>query len=196
MHAFKRRLAKYSRWLHIYVSMTSFVIVFFFAVTGWTLNHAERFSGRERLRKATGAVDAKWTGAGADAAKDQIAAAIRGGAGVHGAVTDFRVDDDQLSITFKGPGYSADAAVDRKTGRYDVTESRLGIVAVLNDLHKGRDSGGAWKNVIDVSAVLLTFISLTGLILIYYIHKHRLAGVILLLAGGAMAGLLYVVWVP
>ena len=37
MHAFKRRLAKYSRWLHIYVSMTSFVIVFFFAVTGWTL---------------------------------------------------------------------------------------------------------------------------------------------------------------
>ena len=39
MHALKRRLAKYSRWLHIYVSMTSFVIVFFFAVTGWTLNH-------------------------------------------------------------------------------------------------------------------------------------------------------------
>ena len=49
---------------------------------------------------------------------------------------------------------------------------------------------------IDVSAALLTFISLTGLILIYYIHKHRLAGVILLAAGGALAGLLYVVWVP
>ena len=46
MHVWKRRLAKYSRWLHIYASMTSFVIVFFFAVTGWTLNHADRFSGR------------------------------------------------------------------------------------------------------------------------------------------------------
>jgi hypothetical protein len=196
MHAFKRRLAKYSRWLHIYVSMTSFVIVFFFAVTGWTLNHAERFSGREQLRKATGAIDTKWMAAGADVAKDQVSGAIRGGAGIHGAVSDFRIDDAQLSVTFKGPGYSADAVVDRKTGKYEVTESRLGVVAVLNDLHKGRDSGGVWKDVIDVSAALLTFISLTGLVLIYYIHKHRLAGVILLAAGGALAGLLYVVWVP
>lgn len=196
MHAFKRRLAKYSRWLHIYISMTSFVIVFFFAVTGWTLNHAERFSGHEQLRKATGTVDAQWTGAGAESSKAPITDAIRRGAGVHGAVTDFRVDDDAVSVTFKGPGYSADALIDRKTGKYEVTESRLGAVAVLNDLHKGRDTGGVWKAVIDVSAALLTLISLTGLILIYYIHKHRLAGVILLAAGAALAGVLYMVWVP
>jgi len=196
MHAFKRRLAKYARWLHIYVSMTSFAIVFFFAVTGWTLNHADRFSGREQLRKGTGAVDTKWTGSGAEAAKNDIADAIRRSSRVHGAVTDFRVDDDQVSVTFKGPGYSADAQVDRKTGRYEVSESRLGVIAVLNDLHKGRDSGAVWKAVIDISAGLLTFISLTGLILIYYIHKHRLAGVILLVAGAALAGVLYVIGVP
>ncbi len=197
MHALKRRLAKYSRWLHIYVSMTSFVIVFFFAVTGWTLNHAERFSGREQLRKATGTLDMKALGAPGDAlAKAEVGGAIRRAAGIHGAVTDFRVDDDQLTVTFKGPGYSADAVIDRRTGKYDVTESRLGLVAVLNDLHKGRDTGDVWKDVIDVSAALLTLISLTGLILIYYIHKHRLAGVILLVAGGALAGLLFMVWVP
>ena len=196
MHALKRRLAKYSRWLHIYVSMTSFVIVFFFAVTGWTLNHADRFSGRERLRKASGTVDTKWTGSGAEAAKNDIADAIRRSSGVHGAVTDFRVDDEQVSVTFKGPGYSADAQVDRKTGKYEVSESRLGVIAVLNDLHKGRDSGAVWKTVIDISAGLLTFISLTGLILLYYIHKHRLAGVILLVAGAALAGMLYMMGVP
>jgi hypothetical protein len=196
MHALKRRLAKYSRWLHIYLSMTSFVIVFFFAVTGWTLNHAERFSGREQLRKASGAVDPKWTAAGGDVARAEIVDAIRRGARISGAVSDFRVDDDQVSITYKGPGYSADATIDRKTGKYDVTESRLGLVAVLNDLHKGRDSGGTWKAVIDVSAGLLTLISLTGLILLYYIHKHRLAGAILLVAGAALAGVLYAVWVP
>jgi hypothetical protein len=196
MHALKRRLAKYSRWLHIYVSMTSFVIVFFFAVTGWTLNHADRFSGRDRLRKATGTLDAKLLGAQGVPAQGEIAAAIARGAGIHGAVTDFRVEDDAVSVTFKGPGYSADALIDRKSGKYEVTESRLGFVAVLNDLHKGRDTGAVWKNVIDVSAVVLTFISLTGLILLYYIHKHRLAGVILLIAGGALAGLLFMVWVP
>jgi len=196
MHAFKRRLAKYSRWLHIYVSMTSFVIVFFFAVTGWTLNHPDRFSGPEQLRKRTGVVDTKWTGSGAEAAKNDIADAIRRSSGVHGAVTDFRVDDEQVSVTFKGPGYSADAQVDRKTGKYEVSESRLGVIAVLNDLHKGRDSGAVWKTVIDISAGLLTFISLTGLILLYYIHKHRLAGVILLVAGAALAGVLYMMTVP
>jgi hypothetical protein len=195
MHALKRRLAKYSRWLHIYVSMTSFVIVFFFAVTGWTLNHADRFSGKEQLRKASGAIDAKWT-SGADVAKAEIVDAVRRASRVNGAVTDFRVDDDQVSITFKGPGYSADAAIDRKTGKYDVSESRLGVVAVLNDLHKGRDAGGTWKTVIDISAGLLTFISLTGLILLYYIHKHRVAGIILLVAGGALAVVLYEIWVP
>jgi len=196
MHALKRRLAKYSRWLHIYVSMTSFVIVFFFAVTGWTLNHADRFSGRDRLRKATGSVDTTRIAGGGSAAQSAIADAIRRGAGIHGAVTDFRVDDDQVTVTFKGPGYAADALIDRRSGKYEVTESRLGLVAVLNDLHKGRDSGSVWKAIIDVSAGLLTFISITGLILIYYIHKHRLAGVILLLAGGALAGLLFMVWVP
>ena len=92
MHAFKRRLAKYARWLHIYVSMTSFAIVFFFAVTGWTLNHADRLSGREQRRKGTGAVDTKWTGSGAEAAKEDIADAIRRSSRVHGAVTDFRVE--------------------------------------------------------------------------------------------------------
>jgi uncharacterized protein len=197
MHVWKRRLAKYARWLHIYTSMTSFVIVFFFAVTGWTLNHPDRFSGRERITRAAGGVDAHWTNTGAaPVAKVDIVDAIRRAQHVSGAVSDFRTDDDQVSITFKGPGYSADASVDRRTGKYDVTESRLGLVAIANDLHKGRDAGTVWKAVIDVSAGLLTFVSLTGLVLIYYIHKHRLAGVILLAVGGLLAAMLYAFVVP
>lgn len=196
MHAFKRRVAKYSRWLHIYASMTSFVIVFFFAVTGWTLNHAAWFD-RERTSRASGTLDTRWTNTGAaEVAKLEIVEALRHSHQVNGAVTDVRVDDEQISIAFKGPGRSADALVDRKTGRYDLTQTSLGLIAVVNDLHKGRDTGNVWKVLIDVSAGLLTFISLTGLILIYFIHKHRLAGVILLLAGGALTGLLYAAWVP
>ena len=191
MHAFKRRLAKYSRWLHIYVSMTSFVIVFFFAVTGWTLNHAERFSGGERLRKAAGSVDTQWTGAAAESAKTRIADTIRSGAGVHGAVTDFRVDDDLVSVTFKGPGYSADALIDRKTGKYDVTESRLGAIAVLNDLHKGRDTGTAWAQVIDISAVLMVLVSLTGLTLIFFLQKRLTLGLWVLGIGTVVCWAVY-----
>lgn len=196
MHALKRRVAKYSRWLHIYLSMTSFVIVLFFAVTGWTLNHADRFD-REQTARATGSVDTRWTDTGAaDVARLDIVEALRRAHRVAGAVSDFRIDDEQVSISFKGPGYSADALVDRKTGKYELNETRLGVIAVANDLHKGRDTGAVWKAVIDVSAFLLTFISLTGLVLIYFIHKHRVAGVVLLVAGAAIAGVLYAVWVP
>src|SRR3954462_610831 len=118
MHALKRRLAKYSRWLHIYASMTSFVIVFFFAVPGWTLNHAERFSGHEQTRKMTGTVDSRWTNSGAaDVARLEIVEALRQAHHVTGAVSDFRAEEDEVTVTFKGPGYSADALIERKTGK-------------------------------------------------------------------------------
>ena len=54
----------------------------------------------------------------------------------------------------------------------------------------------AWKVAIDLSAVLLVLISITGLILLYFVHKYRLAGAILG-ASGALAGyIVYAVWVP
>jgi len=193
----KRRLAKYSRWLHIYVSMASFAVVFFFAATGITLNHAEWFGGGDRTKSVTGTLNADWTRTGAkDVAKLEIVESLRKVHHITGAVADFRVDDEQASVAFKGPGYSADVVIDRATGKYDLTESRLGFVAIVNDLHKGRDTGGMWKGLIDVSAVLLAFISLTGLALLYFIHKHRFAGVVLLVLGGAAACVAYVAWVP
>ncbi len=197
MHVWKRRLAKYSRWLHIYASMTSFAVVFFFAVTGWTLNHPDLFPTRERRTAATGTLDTKLTRAGTtDVPRLEIVEALRQAHHVGGALSDFRVDDDQLSVAFKGPGYAADAVIDRATGKYDLSESRLGMIAIINDLHKGRDTGRIWKALIDVSAGLLTFVSLTGLVLIYFIHKHRVAGLLLLMAGAALSGLMFWAWVP
>ena len=109
-------------------------------------------------------------------AKLEIVEHLRKAHGVHGEVADFRVDPDQCSVSFKAPGYTADAFIDRATGSYDLTVTRMGLVAIVNDLHKGRDSGPAWKLLIDLSAALLTFVSLSGLVLIYFIHKHRFAG--------------------
>ena len=63
-------------------------------------------------------------------------------------------------------------------------------------MHKGRDTGPIWKAVIDLASVLLLFISATGLLLLYFVHKYRLAGVILFGAGAALSYLAYVVWVP
>lgn len=195
---FRRLTAKYARWLHIYGSMASFALVFFFALTGLTLNHPQWFENQLRTSTVTGSVDASWTrtATDADVKRLEIVEHLRATHGVHGALNDFHVDDRECDLTFKGPGYSADVRIDRGTGRYELTENQMGVGAVINDLHKGRDAGAAWKWFIDVSAVLLVFISLTGLTLIWFVQRHRFAGLLSLAAGGVLAYLMYAIWVP
>lgn len=196
-HVWKRRIAKYSRWLHIYISMFSCVVVVFFAVTGITLNHTDWFDGAERTQELSGTLNAAWTNTGErEPAKLEIAEFLRATHHLSGAVSDVRTDPDQMSMSFKGPGVSADAFIERVSGKYQLTDTRLGLVAVANDLHKGRDAGSVWKAAIDLSAIFLTLVAVTGLMLLYFIHKHRLAGIILLVGGGVVSYLLYVVWVP
>jgi hypothetical protein len=188
----RRKLASISRWLHVYLSMASFGILLFFAATGLTLNHQDWFAGQHRTKQSHGLLDSRWVNGTVD--KLQVVEFLRR-KGVHGAVDDFRIEDAQFAVSFKGPGYQADVVIDR-AGRYELTETNAGLAAILNDLHKGRDTGAVWSGIIDASAVLMSALSLTGLILIFYLHKRRLPGMLLLGAGCLMACLVYAVWVP
>jgi hypothetical protein len=131
-----------------------------------------------------------------DVAKLEIVEQMRAQERVRGALADFRVDELECTLTFKGPAYAADVLIDRETGSYQLTETTFGLVALLNDLHKGRDSGPTWSIVIDVAAILLVLISLTGLILILYLKLRRRSGLILAVVGLVVLGLLYATAVP
>jgi hypothetical protein len=106
------------------------------------------------------------------------------------------VDDDQVQVSFKGPGYAADGFIERSSGKYEINESRLGLVAVVNDLHKGRDTGKAWSGIIDVSAALMTLVSITGLVLIFFLQKKLRAGLYALAIGTLLCYVVYLIWVP
>jgi hypothetical protein len=197
-HLWKKRIVTWSRWLHIYLSMTSFGILFFFAVTGLTLNHQEWFAKQQRTATYKGTLDRTWLRppAGKEVGKLEIVERLRSEHGIKAALTDFRIDDAQLSINFKGPGYAADTFVDRDSGAYEVTETRMGWGAIINDLHKGRNSGRAWSLLIDASAVLMTLVSVTGLALIFFLAKRRTSGLVALGVGAAVCYALYVIFVP
>jgi hypothetical protein len=197
-YVWKKRLVTWARWLHIYLSMVSFGILFFFAVTGLTLNHQDWFAKQQRTVSYKGSLDHAWLRPpdGKEVAKLEIVEQLRRAHGIKAALSDFRIDDAQLSINFKGPGYTADTFVDRDTGAYEVSETRMGWGAIINDLHKGRDSGRVWGMLIDASAVLMTLVSFTGLVLIFFLARRRMSGLIALGAGGAVAYLLYVIFVP
>ena len=195
----KKGLAKLSRWLHIYLSMVSFAIVFFFSVTGLTLNHPGWLGADEQtVTKKKGGLNVKWVNS-ADTtkiAKLAVVEFIRKNHEVKGAVTEFRIDETELSLAFKGPAYSCDVFIDRGSGKYEISEITTGLVALMNDLHKGRDTGKGWSWIIDISAVFLILVSLSGLILLCFIKKKRIAGLITAFVGLMICYLIYVVFVP
>jgi uncharacterized protein len=193
----KRKIAQWSRWLHIYLSMVSFAILFFFALTGITLNHQDWFTSQSKTSHYKGTMNVAWLRPprGKDPDKLEIVEYLRKTHGVKAALSDFRVDDKQLEVSFKGPGYEADAFIDRETGVYEANERRMGLVAIVNDLHKGRDTGAAWSDVIDVSAVLMCLVSMSGLVLIFFLHKRRVSGLMALAIGALLCVIVYRIWV-
>jgi hypothetical protein len=200
------KFAYWMRWLHIYMSMFGLAAVTFFGVTGLTLNHPDWFlSEMTRQAEIEGTIPrALLNRAGAaddddpalQVAKLEVVETLRNAHQIHGALADFQVDDVECSITFKGPGYAADVLVDRETGRYELTQSSFGLVAVLNDLHKGRDTGFAWSLLIDVSAIIMTLIALTGLILLFYLKLRRVPGVVIAVVGTIAVIAVFLLGVP
>ena len=125
------RFAAWSRWLHIYLSMFGLAAVLFFSVTGLTLNHPDWFfagaehrdRGRGPGRPApgcTGDAPAAPTprrpgDAGRQAGGRRAPPAASTASAGPGRVPRRRYE---CFVTFKGPGYAADAFIDRETGRY------------------------------------------------------------------------------
>ncbi|HRI80412.1 MAG TPA: PepSY-associated TM helix domain-containing protein [Cyclobacteriaceae bacterium] len=184
----KRDFPFWIRWAHIYLSMFSFVLILFFAVTGITLNHPDALSGKTRTVKYSGQVNGSWikTEESIQVSKLEMVEYFRSTYGITAGFSDFLLDDSQAMISFKGPGYTADAFIDRITGEFELTTTSSGFIAVMNDLHKGRDTGSAWKWLIDAAAVLMIIVSLSGLTMIFFIRYRRAAGLWVLLIGGAV----------
>jgi hypothetical protein len=53
--------------------------------------------------------------------------------------------------------------------------------------------GRTWSLVIDASAVLMTLVSATGLVLIFFLQKHKMAGFLAIAIGALICILAY--WV-
>lgn len=190
------RTAAVLLWLHIYLSMFGLAAILFFSVTGLTLNHPDWFFAEaESAAQAEGRLDPLWLG------RDRVdrlsvVEHLRSNHGVRGAVADFRADDPEVSVSFRGPGYGADAFIDRATGKYQLTQTYHGAVAVLNDLHKGRDTGPGWSVVIDAAAVVMTIVSLTGLGLLFLLRLRRMPGLLVALLGTIAVGAAFWFLVP
>lgn len=165
---------KWTRWLHVYSSMIALLVVLFFAVTGLTLNHPEWTFGLDPVAEsATGTLP---SGSIADDGTVEWLAVsdyLRNQYDVDGEVSDYGTTGSEGYISYRGPGYSADVFFDTDTGSFQLDVEQEGLIAVLNDLHMGRDTTSAWNWLIDASAVFLIVISVTGIVLQLFLSKRR-----------------------
>lgn len=136
---------------------------------------------------------------GADAGavdKLSVAETLRSRHRLKGVVAEFAVDPYQCMVTFQGPGYFAQALVDRATGQYNLSEIRPGVLVVLQDLHRGKGAGRAWSWVIDASAAVITVASITGLALLLFYRRRRFSGLLTAVVGSVLVLVIYLFCVP
>ncbi len=191
-----RKIAMVVRWLHIYLSMVSFVIVFFFAVTGLTLNHADKFV-KNHASTEKGKMNAAWTNSADTNRIDKlhIVEYLRETHHLRAAVGDLWIDDNEIRVPFRGPGFSADADINRDNGTYELRSTSTNFVGLLNELHKGGDAGPVWSVVIDVAAISLTLVSLTGMVLLLYLKKRRFSGLLVTAFGLLLVYIIYRIFI-
>lgn len=178
---------RWMRWFHAYASMIAFLVILFFGVTGLLLNHPQWLYGDEFVT-----TNLEGTLPDSVIADDgtleflAVSEFFRSELGVVGEVTNFDQLGAEGSINYTGPAYGASARFDVEDLSYSVTVREEGFVNAMRDLHTGSDSGSAWSLAIDVSAVFLVVVSLSGLG-IQLLMKKRRTRALAWLAGGTVA---------
>lgn len=161
------------RQWHWISSALCLVGMLLFAVTGITLNHAAAIPASV-TRSLTEAQLPQDLIAAIGTAEDgqrpfpaPVADWLAEHAGLSVAGRDAEWSDGEIYLALPRPGGDAWLSVERETGAIVYERTERGWIALLNDLHKGRDSGAAWRLFIDVFAVACVLFCVTGLGLLW-----------------------------
>jgi hypothetical protein len=189
----KQVTSRWVRWIHVYTSMISLLIVLFFGLTGITLNHPNwTFGDSASTDKYSGTLPDGWDAGGS---VDFLAVSefVRNHYDVKGAVADYGATSTDGSISYKAPGYAADLIFTVPSGTFTLTVVQQGFVAVMNDIHKGRDTDGSWNWVIDASGGFLVVVAISGLGIQLFQRKRRRSS--LITAGVATVVTILLIWI-
>jgi hypothetical protein len=172
------------RMLHAYLSAFAFLALIFFAGTGLLINHPDWIPAKPHETEARLSVPAAALAAAARAADPAaaLAEAVAKATPLVGAYRSGEVADGQADLRFEGAKGSSTVTIDLKTGAAEATVDRAGGLAVVGDLHRGKNAGAVWRAVIDASAVLVLALSVIGYVLFFSL-RFRLRTSLVLTAG-------------
>lgn len=174
-HGFKTLL----RW-HWISSALCLIGMLGFAITGFTLNHAADIEAQPTLTRWQATLPAPVLATvqaarpareGGDApmpaALRQWVAESHGLRLAAGLAPEWSAEEFYLALP--RPGGDAWLRVDLRAGEAEFEDSDRGLLALLNDLHKGRHTGAVWRAFLDVFAAGCLVFCITGLLIL---HRH------------------------
>ncbi len=172
---FWRNQLRQWHWISSAVSLMGLLL---FSVTGFTLNHAAQIEAEPKITKVERQVpQAALAGLSCVTANVPLtpvqAKAIRGATGVdvRGATVD--ADEAGIYLTLSAPGVDSTLEISRSDGHATYERTDRGLIAVLNDLHKGRHSGPVWALFIDLIAIACVVFAITGFGLLWLYSRGR-----------------------
>jgi len=80
---------------------------------------------------------------------------------------------EEIYLSLPRPGGDGWLSVDLETGAVEAESTDRGWISYVNDLHKGRNTGPAWRWFIDVFALACLVFALTGLVLLQLHARQR-----------------------
>ncbi len=179
------------RMLHAYLSAFAFLALIFFSATCVLLNHPEWFDSYKPKETAASvtltAPELAQARASADPAR-ALARTVAARTSLPGAYSSGDIDGNQALIRLDGPKGTSDLTVDMTSGAAQVRTTHASLNGLMMDLHRGKNSGGPWKFIIDATAWIILAMSLLGYILFFSLRFRLktsliMTGVSLLLLG-------------
>ena len=170
------------RMLHAYLSAFAFLILLFFSVTGLTLNHPDWLSGHkpgEQTRTVTVPFLDIAQAMKSPSPPRALAEAVGRITPLVGPYASGDIADGQALLRLEGPPGVSDITLTLATGQAEVVTKRATVVAMLNDLHKGKATAAGWHLFIDVAAILFIALSVLGYVLFFSLRFRLVPSLIL-----------------
>ncbi len=150
-----------------------------FTLTGVTLNHANIIKAEPKVINRTQAVPPSIAArlATVKASDAPLPVPVRqwlsATLGVDAPAEPAEWSDDEVYLALPRPGGDAWVRFDRLGAKVEYERTTRGLISVLNDLHKGRNTGLPWRIFIDVFAAACLIFTVTGLVLLQMHARGR-----------------------
>ncbi|OTG90720.1 hypothetical protein B9T24_16335 [Acinetobacter sp. ANC 4654] len=190
----RRDFYRHSRYVHGWLSAFAFLTLLFFSVTGLLLNHPEWFepAKTEETTKLILPESILKSIKQQENPSDAILNYVRQQQNMVGRYQSSEVMDNEVMIRLESPAGATDIWVMADTGETEITQKPASTVSMLNDLHRGKNSGSAWSWLIDISAIVVIALSLVGYILFLSIKTRLVTH--LVLTAASLALIILLIW--